>query len=64
MIRDCLEQRKADVTELYQPLSPSMNEIQQAITECIEACLSEIKKGNGKWVSYKISSIFILTESL
>ncbi|GBC02224.1 hypothetical protein RclHR1_04500012 [Rhizophagus clarus] len=47
MVRDCLEQRKADVTELYQPLSPSMNEIQQAITECIEACLSEIKKGNG-----------------
>ena len=46
MIRDFLEQRKADVTELHQSLSPSMNEIQQAITECIEACLSEIKKGN------------------
>ena len=51
MIRDCLEQRKADVTELYQSLSPSMNdliyledqlklEIQQAITECIEACFT------------------------
>ncbi|CAG8681451.1 22521_t:CDS:10 [Rhizophagus irregularis] len=51
MIRDCLEQRKADVTELYQPLSPSMDEIQQAITECIEACLSEIKKGNGNWLN-------------
>jgi DNA excision repair protein ERCC-4 len=51
MVRDCLEQRKADVTELYQSLSPSMNEIQRAITECIEACLSEIKKGNGNWVS-------------
>ncbi|RIA94468.1 hypothetical protein C1645_796494 [Glomus cerebriforme] len=50
IIRDCLEQRKADVTELYQSLSPSMNEIQQAITECIEACLSEIKKGNGNWL--------------
>ena len=57
-IRDCLEQRKADVTELYQPLSPSMNEIQQAIIECIEACLSEIKKGNGSWASYKFFILF------
>ncbi|EXX52765.1 hypothetical protein RirG_250190 [Rhizophagus irregularis DAOM 197198w] len=45
VIRDCLEQRKADVAGLYQPLNPSMNEIQQAITKCIEACLSEQKRG-------------------
>ncbi|PKK80086.1 hypothetical protein RhiirC2_768440 [Rhizophagus irregularis] len=44
-ITDCLEQRKADVAGLYQPLNPSMNEIQQAITKCIEACLSEQKRG-------------------
>ncbi|CAG8438592.1 3356_t:CDS:10 [Funneliformis mosseae] len=50
IIRNCLEQHKADVIELHQSLSPSMNEIQAAITECIEACLSEIKKVNGNWL--------------
>ncbi|CAB4444340.1 unnamed protein product [Rhizophagus irregularis] len=42
-----LQQRKADVAGLYQPLNPSMNEIQQAITKCIEACLMN-KKGGWK----------------
>ncbi|CAG8592159.1 11965_t:CDS:2 [Funneliformis caledonium] len=50
IIRNCLEQHEADVIELHQSLSPSMNEIQAAITECIEACLSEIKKVNGNWL--------------
>ncbi|CAB5386804.1 unnamed protein product [Rhizophagus irregularis] len=56
-ITDCLEQRKADVAGLYQPLNPSMNEIQQAITKCIEACLSEQKRGmeiGRKFISIKL----------
>ncbi|KAK4048124.1 DNA repair protein RAD16 [Microbotryomycetes sp. JL201] len=41
-----LQKRKADVVELYQPLSTSMKEIQTAILECMEATLSEIKRSN------------------
>lgn len=51
-IRECLEERKVEVIELYQPLSNSMNEIQSAILECIEACVAELRKTNIAWVFY------------
>ncbi|GAA5867416.1 hypothetical protein JCM1840_002131 [Sporobolomyces johnsonii] len=41
-----LQKRKADVIELYQPLTPAMLDIQTAIIECMEATLSEIKRSN------------------
>ncbi|KAM0790973.1 hypothetical protein ACM66B_004275 [Microbotryomycetes sp. NB124-2] len=41
-----LHKRKADVVELYQPLSSAMKEIQTAILECMELTLSEIKRSN------------------
>ncbi len=41
-----LKKRQADVIEFYQPLSPSMAEIQTAVLECMEATLSEIKRSN------------------
>ncbi len=41
-----LGQRKADVVELHQPLSRSMRNIQTAIIECLDASLSELKRGN------------------
>lgn len=41
-----LKKRKADVVELYQPLSTKMQEIQTGILECMEATLSEIKRSN------------------
>lgn len=41
-----LKKRKADVIEMYQPLSNKMAEIQAAIIECMEATLSEIKRSN------------------
>ncbi|PWZ00136.1 DNA repair protein [Testicularia cyperi] len=41
-----LDQRKADVIELHQPLSKSMRNIQTAIIECLDASLSELKRGN------------------
>ncbi|SPO26665.1 related to RAD1 - component of the nucleotide excision repairosome [Ustilago trichophora] len=41
-----LGQRKADVIELHQPLSRSMRNIQTAIIECLDASLSELKRGN------------------
>ncbi|CBQ73585.1 related to RAD1-component of the nucleotide excision repairosome [Sporisorium reilianum SRZ2] len=41
-----LGQRKSDVIELHQPLSRSMRNIQTAIIECLDASLSELKRGN------------------
>ncbi|GAC95200.1 single-stranded DNA endonuclease [Pseudozyma hubeiensis SY62] len=41
-----LGQRKADVIELHQPLTRSMRNIQTAIIECLDASLSELKRGN------------------
>ncbi|CAG8727296.1 18554_t:CDS:1, partial [Acaulospora morrowiae] len=49
-IRKCLEERKSDVIELHQPLSESMEELQTAILECIEACISELRKANIAWL--------------
>jgi DNA excision repair protein ERCC-4 len=46
VLRD-LGKRKADVIELHQPLSNSMKRIQNAIVECLEATLGELKRGSG-----------------
>ncbi|UZJ52102.1 hypothetical protein CBS101457_001422 [Exobasidium rhododendri] len=46
VIRD-LGKRKADVIELHQPLSSSMKRIQNAIVECLDATLNELKRGSG-----------------
>ncbi|GAA5909987.1 hypothetical protein JCM6882_008421 [Rhodosporidiobolus microsporus] len=41
-----LQKRKADVIELYQPLTHDMLDIQNAILECMEATLGEVKRSN------------------
>ncbi|BGP43109.1 DNA repair protein RAD16 [Rhodotorula kratochvilovae] len=41
-----LQKRKADVVEIYQPLTRNMLDIQTAILECMELTLSEIKRSN------------------
>jgi len=46
LVEKDLKKRQADVIEFYQPLSPSMAEIQTAVLECMEATLSEIKRSN------------------
>lgn len=43
IIRD-LGQRKADVVELHQPLTRSMTNMQNAIVECLDATLNELKR--------------------
>lgn len=43
IIRD-LGQRKADVVELHQPLTRSMQNIQNAIVECLDTTLNELKR--------------------
>jgi DNA excision repair protein ERCC-4 len=46
LVKDTLASRKADVVELYQPLTPAMAEIQQAILECMEAMIIELKRNH------------------
>ncbi|CAO1633670.1 unnamed protein product [Sympodiomycopsis kandeliae] len=46
ILRD-LGQRKADVVELHQPLTRSMQIIQNAAVECLDATLNEIKRAVG-----------------
>jgi DNA excision repair protein ERCC-4 len=45
-VQENLERRKADVVELFQPLSPSMDELQTALIECMDATLAEIRRSN------------------
>ncbi|KAJ9122540.1 hypothetical protein QFC22_001969 [Naganishia vaughanmartiniae] len=45
-VHESLGQRRADVIELYQPLSPLMADIQSAIIECMEATLAELRRSN------------------
>lgn len=46
-VKKSLEGRKtAEVVELEIPMSDSMEEIQQAIMECVEVSISELKKSN------------------
>ena len=45
-VAEDLVKRKADVVELHQPLSDSMKEVQNAVIECMEATLNEIKRSN------------------
>ncbi|KAL5529182.1 hypothetical protein ACEPAG_5156 [Sanghuangporus baumii] len=46
VVKESLGRRKADVVELHQELSESMNEIHQAIVQCMTATLSELKRSN------------------
>lgn len=46
--------RKAEVIELEVPISEKMREIQNAVLECIDICITELKKSNkdidmGQW---------------
>lgn len=45
-IKKSLERRKADVIELYQPLSESMADIHHAIVQCMTTTLAELKRSN------------------
>lgn len=38
--------RKAEVIELEVPMSDKMREIQNAVLECVEICIGELKKAN------------------
>lgn len=45
-IKQSLERRRADVIELYQPMTEAMSEIHSAIVMCMSTTLSELKRSN------------------
>ncbi|QSL66587.1 hypothetical protein MERGE_000969 [Pneumocystis wakefieldiae] len=46
LVAESLESKKVDVVELEVPMTEAMKNIQQAILECIEICISELKSSN------------------
>lgn len=46
IIAEGLEKHRADVVELRHPLSQRMEAIQQAVIECMDACLMELRRSN------------------
>jgi DNA excision repair protein ERCC-4 len=45
-IKQSLERRRADVIELYQPMTESMAIIHEAIVQCITSTLSDLKRSS------------------
>ncbi|KAG9001898.1 hypothetical protein FRB94_004430 [Tulasnella sp. JGI-2019a] len=45
-VQTSLGRRKADVVELYVPMTPRMRDIHQAIVQCMTATLNELKRSN------------------
>ncbi|KLT38478.1 hypothetical protein CC85DRAFT_281064 [Cutaneotrichosporon oleaginosum] len=43
-VKEALKTRQAEVVEMYQPMTDHMRECQDAITECMEAMLVELKR--------------------
>lgn len=43
-VKEALTSRKAEVVEMYQPMTDLMRRCQDAITECMEAMLVELKR--------------------
>lgn len=46
LISDNLAQTSGDVVELRQPMTEAMDKIQQALVECMEATLAEVRRLN------------------
>ena len=45
-MKDSLERRRADVVELYQPMTESMKEIHGGLVQCMSMTLAELKRSN------------------
>ena len=45
-VKESLERKRADVVELYQPMTESMKEIHGAIVQCMSTTLPELKRPN------------------
>jgi hypothetical protein len=45
-VKDSLERKRADVVELYQPMTEPMREIHGALVQCMSTTLAELKRSN------------------
>ena len=45
-VKESLERKRADVVELYQPMTESMKEIHGALVQCMSTTLAELKRSN------------------
>ncbi|KAI0002433.1 hypothetical protein BJV74DRAFT_599304 [Russula compacta] len=45
-VKDSLERKRADVVELYQPMTESMKEIHGGLVQCMSTTLAELKRSN------------------
>lgn len=46
VVKDSLERKRADVVELYQPMTESMKEIHGGLVQCMSMTLAELKRSN------------------
>jgi hypothetical protein len=46
VVKDSLERRRADVVELYQPMTEFMKEIHGGLVQCMSMTLAELKRSN------------------
>jgi hypothetical protein len=62
VVKDSLERKRADVVELYQPMTESMKEIHGGLVQCMSMTLAELKRSNttvGIFLSFTFPSIHI-----
>jgi len=45
-VKDSLERKRADVVELYQPMTESMKEIHGGLVQCMSTTLAELKRSH------------------
>ncbi|KAI9511512.1 hypothetical protein F5148DRAFT_1171066 [Russula earlei] len=46
VVKDSLERKRADVVELYQPMTETMKEIHGGLVQCMSTTLAELKRSN------------------
>ena len=46
VVKDSLERKRADVVEMYQPMTESMKEIHGGLVQCMSMTLAELKRSN------------------
>ena len=62
VVKDSLERKRADVVEMYQPMTESMKEIHGGLVQCMSMTLAELKRSNttvGFSLSLSFPSIYI-----
>jgi DNA excision repair protein ERCC-4 len=64
-VKDSLERKRADVVEMYQPMTESMKEIHGGLVQCMSMTLAELKRSNttvGFFLSLSRFQIFIFPQ--